>query len=169
MALIIENGSLVVGADSFVTVAEVRAFAAARASDLSGKSDGEIESAARLAMDYIKGKEREMQGVRVSADQYLPFPREAVYMFGFLVPDDSIPQTLKDAQCQAAIESAGGLNLMPTGDGRAIKKEKVDVIETEYTDGASGAPQPMLTKVDTLLAPLLKGAGSGGPIRVERI
>jgi hypothetical protein len=166
MALIIEDGSLVVGANSFATVAEVRAYAAARASDLTGKTDAELEAALIVAMDYLATFEPRLSGLRISPDQYLMYPRDGVYINGFLFADDAIPRTLKDAQCQAALESTGGLDLMPTGDGRAIKKEKVDVIETEYAEGASGAPQPRLIKVDSLMAPLLRSGGS--ILRVER-
>jgi hypothetical protein len=56
---------------------------------------------------------------------------------------------------------------MPTGDGREVIREKIDVLETEYAPGSGGAAQPVLSKVRAFLAPVLKTAGSGG-LKVSR-
>jgi hypothetical protein len=51
---------------------------------------------------------------------------------------------------------------MPTGTGREVIREKVDVLETEFAAGAGGSPQPYLAKVRALLAPLLSTSGTAG-------
>ena len=159
MALVIENGSLVSGANSFVSVAEARAFAEARASTLP-EDDGAVEVALIVAMDYLESLRAEYQGAKVApATQALQWPREGVSLDGWEVPATVIPDVLKSAQCQLAIEAAGGLDLMPTGNGREVIRKKVDVLETEYAPGAGGSVQPVLAKVRAYLAPLLKGGG----------
>lgn len=166
MPLVIENGSLVAGANSYVSVAEARAYAAARASTFPA-DDTEAEAALIVAMDYLEGFRDQFKGKKVDpATQALQWPRTGVQIDGWDVPADHIPKELKAAQMQLAVESAAGTDLMPTGDGREVIREKVDVLETEYAPGAGGAPQPVLAKVRALLAPLLS-AGFGG-IKVTR-
>lgn len=170
MALVIENGSLVAGANSYVSVAEARAYAAARASTFPADDvDGNIaaEAALIVAMDYLESFRDQFKGRKVDpATQALQWPRTGVQIDGWDVPADHIPNELKAAQMQLAVEGAAGTDLMPTGDGREVIREKVDVLETEYAPGAGGAPQPVLAKVRALLAPLLS-AGFGG-IKVTR-
>lgn len=166
MALVIENGSLVAGATSYASVAEARAYAAARASTLPD-DDSAVEAALIVAMDFLESFRDEYQGLKVDPlEQPLQWPRAGVKIDGAALPSTSIPKELKAAQCQLALESAGGLDLMPTGDGREVIREKLDVLETEYGPGNGGAPQPVLTKVRALMAPLLRSGG--GRLRVIR-
>lgn len=170
MALVIENGSLVAGATSYVSVAEARAYAAARAStfpadDTEGNAAAEV--ALIVAMDYLESLRADFKGRKVNpATQALQWPRQGVEIDGWDVSISTIPNELKFAQIQLATEAANGTDLMPTGDGREVIREKVDVLETEYRPGAGGAPQPVLVKVQALLAPLL--AASFGGIKVNR-
>jgi hypothetical protein len=160
MALVIEDGSLVSGATSYVSVAEVRAYAAARASNLPASGspgDAAIEAACIVAIDFLESFRGEFQGKKVeAATQALQWPRTGATLDGAEIPSTIIPKILKDAQCQLAIESVNGLDLMPTGDGREVIRKKIDVLETEYRPGSGGAAQPVLTRVRALLQPLLK-------------
>lgn len=164
MALIVEDGSLPLGANSFVSVAEVRAFAAFRASTLP-VDDAAVEVAAIKAMDFIQAFRDQFKGSKATAAQPLPFPRYGVTVDGFLVDNATIPQVLKDAQCQLAIEASAGIDLQPSGDGREKIREKIDVLETEWKPGGGSNPQPGLTKARALLAPLIK---TGGGLTVSR-
>lgn len=167
MALVIENGSLVAGANSYVEVEEARAYADARASTFTG-DDAEVEAALIVAMDFLESLRAQYQGSKVDpAGQSLQWPRTGVVIDGWQVPITHIPKELKAAQCQLALESAAGTDLMPTGDGREVIREKVDVLETEYAPGAGGAPQPYLAKVMAFLEPLISTGGFGG-IKVIR-
>jgi len=164
MALVIEDGSLPSGANSFVTVAEVRAFAEARASTLDD-TDGEIEAAAIRAMDFINAFRAQFKGTKVTGAQPLQFPRSGVTLDGFAVAETEIPGVLKAAQCQLALDALAGTELQPSGDGREVIREKVDVLETEYRPGTGANPQPALTKARALLLPLLT---TGGGLSVGR-
>ena len=167
MPLVIENGSLVAGANSYVSVADARAYAEARASTLP-VDDAAIEAALFVAMDYLESLRAEYQGSKVSPGvQALQWPRTGVVIDGWDVPIDFIPSELKFAQIQLATESANGTDLMPTGDGREVIREKVDVLETEWAPGAGGAAQPIFAKVRAFLAPLLNTGGLGR-IKVTR-
>ena len=168
MALVIEDGSIVANANSFVTVAEIRAYALARGITVSA-TDSEVEPFAIKAMDFIESKEGQFQGSRVSAAQTLPFPRTGVYIYGNLVPDTVIPNAAKRAQLQLALDSSQGVDLMPTVSGAAVKREKVGPLETEYevsaTSGYNG--QPDLQAANSWLD-LLYGTG-GFTLRTVRV
>lgn len=158
MALVIENGSLVAGATSYVTVEAARAFAEARAATLP-VDDGELESLLIQAADFLESYRDKFKGSKVDPSlQDLQWPRAGVNIDGYDFPEDEIPKQLIYAQCQLAIE-ANLTDLMPTGDGRDVIREKVDILETEYAPGSGGVAQPYFPKVDAFLAPLLKKTG----------
>lgn len=161
MALIIEDGSLLAGANSFVSVAEVRAYASARASILSD-DDADVEVNAIKATDYIKSLSHRFKGQEIEAAQALPFPRLYIVVNGFDIPSDSVPQNIKDACCQLAIESAAGVVLMPTTSGQITTKEKVGPLETIYSDRSAPDGTQLFAAVTALLRPFMIGGGGLG-------
>ena len=162
-----ETGAIIANANTYGTVEGLRAYAVARGVELPAE-DAECEVLLVQAMDYLEAQECEWNGHRVSADQELSWPRKCVRINGFPLDEDAIPKLLISAQYQLAIEAAS-LDLMPTGDGREVKMEKLDVIETEYfQSGVGSAAQPSFPKVDALLAPL-KGVNSGYGFGLEMV
>ena len=161
MSLVIENGSLVANAVTYASVDDLRAFAAARKSTLPSDDDS-LEAALIVAMDFIEGFRTDFKGLKVDPlNQPLQWPRTGVLIDGAKFPATSIPKELIAAQCQLAIECAAGVDLMPTGDGRGIVREKIDIIETEYAPNNGGAPQPIFVKAKAFLDPLLNSGGTG--------
>lgn len=157
MALVIEDGTIVAGADSFVTVAEIRDYALERGIVLSA-TDSDVEILARKAMDWFRSIEGTLNGTRVAKPQMLPYPRCNVTVYGFDVAETEIPELVKEVQMQAAFD-ANTVDLLPTHAATptgAIKKEVVDVLETEYfRPGASAIDfNPHLAKLDELVKPL---------------
>ena len=114
-------------------------------------------------MDFLESLESRIQGTRVSSEQVLSWPRANVSLNGFDVLETTIPAVLKKALCQLAVD-ADGFDLMPTGDGREVIKEKVDVLEATYAATGAAVPQPALTAFYNILAPLL---ASGGAFTLE--
>ena len=166
MALIIEDGSIIANANSFADVSDTKAYATLRGiTTLDGLTDPEVEALLIKAMDYIKTKESQFKGDRVDVAQTLSWPRFPVEVFGFELAATDMPPTLLDAQRQLAIDAIG-IDLLPTGAGREVIKEKVDVIETEFSEQGSSTITPSLTKADELLAPLLVGDAA---LRSQRI
>lgn len=157
MALIIETGSGVDSANSYATTDELKAYAANRGLTLPTSSKS-LETALVLACDKLETYR--YKGSKTNAGNALLWPRANVYLPDADEPiaDDVIPARLKMAQCQLAVEAAAGTDLLPTGDGREVKREKVDVIETEYATTGSAAAVPQFTKAEALLEPLLANA-----------
>lgn len=151
MAIIVENGSIVTGANSYVTEAELTAYATARGVTLI---DG-TEQLLIQAMDSIESKS--FIGTKSTAGQPLQWPRDGVYIDGYYIEPTTIPTQLKNAQMATAIaidEGNDPLAVVESG----IKSEKVDVLEVEYQDNAiTNSYDP---KIDAMLKKLLANSGS---------
>lgn len=163
MALVIEDGTGVSGANSYITLAEARDYADLR-SLLLPTSDAELEVLIIKAFDYLEALE--YRGEPANPPQDASFPRKNLYIQGVLFSDSQIPHKLKQAQSQLAFE-ATSFDLQPTGDGREVIKEKVDVIEVEYGEKGINVARPTFTKVNGFLRDLIKrGSGQLSSIRI---
>lgn len=167
MPLLIENGSNVAGANSYATRAEIIAYAAARGVTIADANASDVF--AINAMDYIELKEFKgdpTYGV-VSIDQPLQFPRKNITIGLVTLAEDAIPLAIKNAQCELAMQNSTGIDLMPTrAAGPSIKREKLDVIETEFFE-TKDFVEPLLPRVDALLKPFVSvGFGPLAAIRV---
>lgn len=164
MALIVEDGTIVDNADSYVDEADLTAYAAKRGITLPTGND--LTVLAIKAMDYIESLEPRFKGTRVESDQPLSWPRKGVVINGFFVDEDTIPKQLIDLQCQLVIDGMT-VNLQPNGTGRVVKRQKVDVIETEYEILGDGSVQ--LTKADALTAFLVDESSQGFSVPILRV
>jgi hypothetical protein len=159
MALTIEDGTLVAGADSYVTVAEAKAYATKRGSAVfAALTDADIEEYIILAMDYIEGFRSEFKGEKVSSTQALQWPRQYVYIDDVLISNTTIPAELKNAVIQSAIEATAE-TLQPNTGGRTVTKERVDVVEVEYAARGAATDYKVFNKVLKWLNPLLARTG----------
>ena len=156
--IIVEDGSIVADANSYNTVAELDAFAALRGITLP-PTTAEKEVLLIQGTDYTETFWNRFQGSLVSEVQVLQFPRNSVFVNDFRVAATTIPQTLKNAQLQAAIESIS--TTLSPNTGQNIKKEKVDVIEVTYQDGTGSLYAPTFPSVDKYLKPLFENSGNG--------
>lgn len=167
MALVIEDGTIVAGANSYIDVPAAKAFAEARGVDL-GTDDAVTEQRLLGAMDYLESLS--YKGTRTDPDnQALSWPRTGVSYDGAAFGSDVIPGKLKNAQAQLVIELFNGVIIFASSGASSgstekfIKKEKVDVIETEYATpketGEEFLAVANMPAVSALLRGLLKGFG----------
>lgn len=169
MALIIEDGTGRVDADSFVDVAAADAFWSARgAADWAGASSGEKEAALRIAADYL-GFGYGWPGQPVSTNQALAWPRAgARYLRAEYIAANVVPIEVERAQILLAREALGTDLLKQTAADTAVIKESVSVgpiTETkEYLASARRALElPSFAPVDSVLADLATARrGRGG-------
>jgi hypothetical protein len=169
MALVIETGAIVAGAESYVSAADATTYHTARGNTLWTGTDAVKEAALRKATTYLDGKYRNRwKGYKVRpvpqdgvTTQALEWPRYDVVISDYIFPYDEIPQRLKDACCELALRALSA----PLADDitAGVKRERVDVIETEYFQGA--APGTTYQIVDQLLSDYLKPSGSADLLR----
>lgn len=166
MVLIVEDGTSPSGANSYIDVATARAYATARGLSLP-VNDSEVEALLIKAMDFIEAYRASFQGLKTAATNPLQWPRTGVSLDGYALAEDAIPQVLKDAQAQLAVD-ANAQDLMPTGAGREVIMERVDIVQVQYAESGDTNPQPIFTKAEALLKPLLK-SGLFGSLRSLRV
>lgn len=168
MTIVVETGAIVSNANSYVTVAETRAYATARGVSLSA-TDTDVEILLIKAMDYLESKRSFFQGSKVSALQALQWPRSGVVIDELDVLETTIPNELKQAQIRLAVEISNGVDVMPTRSSAFVKKEKTDVIETEYSEKIGTGIQPEMTAVEALLSPLFTATNSSLSLSTVRV
>lgn len=153
MAIVVEDGTIVTGANSYATEAELTAYAVARTAAISSSPAALLVK----AMDFIESLS--FIGDKKTKDQPLQWPRENVYIDGFECESTEIPQELKAAQLAVAMSINAGID--PLGAiTRAVKREKVDVIEVEYMDNA--AASDISRSISTAIQKLIRGGSYGG-------
>lgn len=159
MALVVENGTGLSNADSYVSVGDADIYFAARNnSDWDALDTAEKEAALLYATAYIDSKYT-WPGYVYNTNQSLDWPRNSAY-------DDEervlsgVPLILRNSVCELAVAHAvNGASLTQTFDrGGAVKREKVGSLEVEYMDGAgSGRSYPF---IDVMLSPITATGGS---------
>lgn len=152
MAIIVEDGTVVTGANSYISEAELTAYATARGVTLSG----DTEQLLIKAMDYIESLD--FIGLKYVISQPLQWPRWGVVIDGYYEQVEDIPQLLKDGLAEVAIAIDNGED--PLADIARVKtKVKVGPISTEYAPGQSTS---IVRRIDNKLYKILKGSGGGG-------
>ena len=147
MALIIEDGSKVSGANSYATEAELTAYAAARGVTITGTA----EQLMIKAMDYLEGKR--FVGSKAASDQALQWPRYGVLIDGFYLSSDSMPENLKEAQMEIALALDADNDPLAV-QGRETRREKIGDLEVEYASTARASIY--LTGAENKLRKLVK-------------
>lgn len=153
-------------ADSYLSVADAKAYWGKVGYDFSGQDDTAIEEALRRGTAWLDGRFRgQYPGKRANGrSQALEWPRKDAYDREHeLVGQDVIPQEIEDATAEAArreLEEAGSLSPDVTT-GNVIRSETVGPISTEYAGIAStDAQRPTLTVVEGILSSLFRVGGS---------
>lgn len=144
MALVIEDGTRVAGATSFVTSDEVAAYAIARGRTWPA-THSDADPSILKAMDYLESLS--LNGAKVAYDQALSWPRTGMSVDGTDVPENVIPAAVKRAQMHMAMEIQGGYDPMPTTGEQFITKEQVGPIVTEYSEKIGGGIEPVFVSI----------------------
>lgn len=168
MSLIVEDGSIVAGADSYVSLSDARALAAKYGWELPA-DDTEAEQALRNGTGYVGLQEPAMCGRRVSAAQELAYPRQGVTLYGFDIASNTIPAAVIRAQVAAAVEYGAGTDVRATNDGRATSLERVEgAVTVQYFNNGNNGTSVVITAAMDALGPLLCGMNNGSSFNVYR-
>ncbi len=189
--LIVEDGTGLPNASSYVSAEAIRAYATARGVTLAaadGPGDAIVDQLAIKAMDYIEANRSYFWGWKHTTTQRLSFPREGVpaepdgrafsnaivngyenIMYqGVAYRDPApLPPELIEAQCRLVMAVKSGVDLMPTTvSGKFVKRQKLGPIEREFSESVGIFTLPQMPDVDALLVPLLRPRG---PLRSYRV
>lgn len=174
MAIVItvEDGSNVPNANSYLSIASARVFAANRGVTLSANDD-EVAVQIIKAMDYIESFGCEYQGRPTYETQALTWPRTGAIINCVEFPADQIPNDLKSALAQAIIAVNAGIELFPNIVPQDyVTEETVGPITTKYADPTKvglGNMSPILTAVQASLNKLFAPCGQGFALKTIRV
>lgn len=178
MALIVEDGTGLAGAESYISVADADTYHTARGNETTW-TDLDVtvkEQLLRKATEYMVQEYRlRWKGVRATAVQALDWPRGLVerpdYAYAgmngyttisgdFYFPSDDVPVEVERACAELALRAASA----PLGPdiGAPVLREKVGPLEVEYAQGARQTT--VYQAVDNLLTPFLKMARGFLPV-----
>jgi hypothetical protein len=168
MALIVETGAIVAGAESYISVADADTYHANRANTAWDSVDDK-EAALRKATDYMVQMYRQRwKGFRKTSTQPLDWPRSLVALepavdgmdgteyftgaaFTYIVPNDTVPTEVKNACAEFALRAAVG-ELAADVD-RLASSEKIGPITITYEPLAT--PLKRYVAIEALLGPFL--------------
>ena len=155
MALIVEDGTGLTNAESYVSVADCGTYCTAHGLTAWTGTDAAKEVALRNAAQYIDSNYT-FKAEKTYVDQSLEFPR---YFWDW---DDPAMNRLRAACCELAVKALSG-SLYADVSAQQTIKVKVGPIEKTMEPSASG--QIRYKQVDSLLKPLLLGGGSVAVVR----
>lgn len=162
--LIVEDGSGLANAESYVSVSDCASYASARALSFSDMDDDAAEAALRRATTWLDGRYRgSFPGRRKNGRmQGLEWPRSDAWDNACPpepIADDEIPVEIVNACCEAAVrEMVAPGSLSPdVTPGKIKKSAKVGDITVEYAVGAGTTyeQRPISTVIDDILSSLL--------------
>ena len=136
--------TIVVGTNSYVTVAEAEAYAA----DGGDAFTGDVSIMLIKSMRYLNLQD--WSGTKTDTAQALDFPRNG---------DTNVPEDIKQAQIVIALTYDGGADLLAPVE-RAVKEDTVDVITTIYMDNAASAAR--YPYINALIGPYLSSNALAG-------
>lgn len=154
MALIIEDGTIVSSANSYITEAEANSILAAFG--FPALIPLNAESQLIQAAQYLESFRKRYKGQTEVVSQSLCWPRAGVVVDCFELPFDEIPNQLKRAQAIAAGYLASEKSLYSDSCGQEILSKKVDVISVTYSDSGIANSQNSFGLIDAQLSVLLK-------------
>lgn len=171
MAFVVEDGTGLAGAESFVSVTDADTYLANRGyTTWAAKTTGEREIALRKATDFMEQQYRSRwDGWRVSATQFLSWPRYEVrlkdLMYGYnrwvyLLGYNVVPQLVKNACAELAYRTLTTALVIDVG--RLKSRVQVGPISVTYADNAT--PQKVYTAVEDMLSPFFVGSKYSVPI-----
>ena len=132
MALIIEDGSGVANANSYVTAQQWDDWATARGISHT-HSTNHIEEFILTAMDYIEAQN--FIGRKATDAQSLQWPRTEVYIDSYSVNSDEIPKELKNSVYEVTRTVSDG-NFALSARDRQTTQEKIGDITVTYKNNA---------------------------------
>lgn len=166
MTLIVENGSIVAGANTFVTRAQMIAYAAAGGVTLANNESTDVLLV--RASRYISSLEPRLKGRRVERGQPLAYPRKDLVLLDEPYDDDEVPDLVLEAQMTLALDLNAGIDPFNPASSLPVVEETVQgAVTVRYAAPSGVANRTRETASRAILRLLMKG-GSMGPL-LERV
>lgn len=158
MSLVVETGEVVAGANSYVDVIYADNYCTLRQRSAWTSATEAAKIAALLSAAQYLDARYEFLGSLIDEQQPMSWPRYIVTdEEGRFIPSDSIPATIKDAQCELAVEALSGGLMPPQARGGRVASENVGGVSISYfADAPAGKTYPL---IDAMLRRMLESQG----------
>ncbi len=140
MALIVEDGSIVPGADTYVSREDYIAYAKSMGVTVEDNEATDVKL--RKAANFIDSHEADLKGTKVHRDQPMAFPREGVVLENWPWSNHEIPRQVLLAQLNIALDIEAGIDPFnpPENPSRIVIEERVEgAITVKYSDPRGGS------------------------------
>ena len=141
MALVVETGGIVSGANTYVSLADFKAWADARG--IAYGTDETVTQQIFRAMDYVESLN--FKGLKHTEEQPLQWPRDMVYIDSYSVNSDEIPPQLKLAVYEAIKIEIDGDSKLSASDRETISETVGDISITYKSSSSMKRETPALT------------------------
>lgn len=161
MTLIVEDGSIVPNANSYITVVEYSSWANSRygsARNTLPADELSYESIILRATDYFEAQP--LIGSKETYAQNMQFPRTGVTVDGFSIPSNVIPREVKLAIFELTYAEEQGVEQGGTTEAQVIEKT-VGPITLKY---ASTGEETVIESASPALDKLLNTSGQAGAV-----
>lgn len=153
MPLVVEDGTGVSGADSYISLANARFYLDKRNRSLN-VDDIEAEKQLRVAFDFVDNIH--YIGEPLVFNQAAAWPRKHVYLNGTPLNTDVVPTVVGFAQAHLAAAIEEGVEIFPVQQiCRKVASEEVGPIKTEFFESGSEKMGASVPQVKLLLRPYL--------------
>ena len=160
MALVVEDGSIVANANSYVTRSDFMAWSLRRGYTVA--DDVLADNKLVIAFDFINGIESSLAGLLSVREQTGAYPRTDLVLQTYSWLSTEIPTQAIDYQMSLALDQVNGIDIFnpPQSDSVAVKRSKVEgAVEEEYA--VSDAPAFLYQSLSNRLRQILQRSGSG--------
>lgn len=160
MAVIVETGAIVAGANAYISAADADSYHADRGITLwATLSTNEKEQAIIRAADYMERQyASRFKGERVSSAQTMSWPRVGAVVYGISVASNTVPQQVAAANAEMAFIAASGA-LYSVVESQTVESVTVGPISRKLSAPRNGG-QRRFAVVDSLLRDLVRGGGA---------
>lgn len=161
MPLIVEDGTGLADADSYISLVDARTVADNYGYTLPD-DDTEADRALRQGVGYVDLSESSLTGERLTTTQALAWPRSGAYKClgntRIDVMPNSVPSDIQRAQVVAASEYGAGNNPRGNQTGQTVTQETVGPITVKYADDGGSGSTYVVTEANDLLKPYKCGS-----------
>lgn len=161
MAIVVEDGSIIVGANSYVSRADYIAHAATLGITIADDSNADVELI--TSRSFIDQHEENLKGDRYSRDQDTSYPRSNLVIEGWSWTHEEIPRQVILCQMAFALDVHSGIDLWnpPANPELVTKSERVEgAVSVEYAIGSNQSQKLGRSSTgDAMLASLLNRSG----------
>ena len=158
ITIIVEDGTVVAGANSFVSLVDARTKVEALGLVISADDETAKSQLTQSYFQLVRSYQNRLNGDLVSLDQTGIAPRKNLYAKGFGIPSNVVPNDFINAQLAYADSINKGADVNQTAKAQEVSSESLDGVGSKtYKNGSSRRTTPYVPAVSQWLQPYMRG------------